>query len=369
MTGFCKTAVPKAISDALESIKHDDARVKSYGIELGTQMCRRLLESGVPGLHFYTLNLERSVVCILQGLGYVSFTKSNKLPWKQVSKSLVARRKKEDVRPIFWANRPKSYLYRTSTWDEFPNGRWGDARSPAFGDLSDYHLCSFKTGKVEERLKIWGATPTKPKDVFDVFERYIDAEVPRLPWCETAIALETIPIKRSLKKMNSHGFLTINSQPRVNGESSNDPAVGWGGKDGYVYQKAYLEFFTSPQNLERLMKLTTECPSLTYTAVDVKGKSYSNLKLSDKGVNAVTWGVFPGREIIQPTVVDSGLFVTVWKDEAFALWKSQWQAIYPKSSPSWDLIEDIHDTFFLVNIVDNDFVKGDIFGFMERLIV
>jgi methylenetetrahydrofolate reductase (NADPH) len=47
----------------------------------------------------------------------------------------VARRKQEEVRPIFWANRPKSYLQRTMSWDEFPNGRWGDARSPAYGDL------------------------------------------------------------------------------------------------------------------------------------------------------------------------------------------------------------------------------------------
>ena len=31
----------------------------------------------------------------------------------------------EDVRPINWANRPKSYIKRTVTWDEFPNGRWG----------------------------------------------------------------------------------------------------------------------------------------------------------------------------------------------------------------------------------------------------
>jgi hypothetical protein len=38
---------------------------------------------------------------------------------------------KEDVRPIHWANRPKSYIKRTITWDEFPNGRWGDNRSPA----------------------------------------------------------------------------------------------------------------------------------------------------------------------------------------------------------------------------------------------
>jgi methylenetetrahydrofolate reductase (NADPH) len=60
----------------------------------------------------------------------------------------VTRRKAEEVRPIFWANRPKSYLQRTMTWDEFPNGRWGDARSPAFGDLSDYHLCPLTIAKV-----------------------------------------------------------------------------------------------------------------------------------------------------------------------------------------------------------------------------
>lgn len=33
-------------------------------------------------------------------------------------------------------------------------------------------------------------------------------------------------------------------------------------------------------------------------------------------VNAVTWGVFWGREIIQPTVVDHTSFM-IWKDEAF----------------------------------------------------
>lgn len=51
-----------------------------------------------------------------------------------------APRPKEDVRPIFWSQRPKSYIQRTASWDEFPNGRWGDSRSPAFGELTDYHL-------------------------------------------------------------------------------------------------------------------------------------------------------------------------------------------------------------------------------------
>lgn len=33
---------------------------------------------------------------------------------------------------------------------------------------------------------------------------------------------------------------------------------------------------------------------------------------SGASVNAVTWGVFPGREIVQPTVVDAASFA-IWK--------------------------------------------------------
>ena len=35
----------------------------------------------------------------------------------------------------------------------------------------------------------------------------------------------------------------------------------------------------------------------------------------------MTWGVFPGREVLQPTVVDPISF-RVWKDEAFRQWLS-----------------------------------------------
>lgn len=59
------------------------------------------------------------------------------MPWKQ---SAAAQRLQEQIRPIFWSNRPRSYIARTVLWDEFPNGRWGSFDSPAFGDLSEYHL-------------------------------------------------------------------------------------------------------------------------------------------------------------------------------------------------------------------------------------
>ena len=60
------------------------------------------------------------------------------------------------MRPINWANRPKSYITRTITWDEFPNGRWGDNRSPAFGDLSQTHFYTPVEGSKEDRLAMWG---------------------------------------------------------------------------------------------------------------------------------------------------------------------------------------------------------------------
>ena len=84
-------------------------------------MCRQLLESGIPGLHFYTLNLERSVTNILEDLGFVNQKLNGRMPWKQ---SLVARRQKEEVRPIFWANRPQSYLDRTIHWTSYPEASW-----------------------------------------------------------------------------------------------------------------------------------------------------------------------------------------------------------------------------------------------------
>lgn len=369
MTSFCKTAVPQEIIEALEPIKGDDARVKAYGIDLGSKMCQKLLDNGVPGLHFYTLNLERSVTRILEQLAFVTTRKSGALPWKQ---SCVARRAGEDVRPIFWANRPKSYLDRTATWDDFPNGRWGNAASPAYGELDDHHLLNARTGTLAERAKMWGSNPTTPRDVYVVFANYIEQKVPRLPWCDTAVQLETVPIKDCLRRMNMNGYLSINSQPRVNGAPSSDPAVGWGGPGGYIYQKAYLEFFASASNLEKLCTHCEKYPSFQYTAVNVNGDMVTNTKFKGdekKGsITAVTWGVFPGKEVQQPTVVDTESFL-VWKDEAFALWKVHWQSIYQAGTPSWDLLQNIHDTFYLVNIVDNDYINGDIFAFFDRLML
>lgn len=98
--------VPQEIYDALEPIKADDEEVRKYGIEYGVKQCRDFMEHGFRFLHFYTMNLERSVIEIIKGLGILDAQRD--LPFKKSSK-----RNKEDVRPIFWAIKPKSYIART----------------------------------------------------------------------------------------------------------------------------------------------------------------------------------------------------------------------------------------------------------------
>lgn len=69
MTAFCKSRVPQELKDRLEAVKEDAAAVRALGIEWGTAVCKELIASGVPGLHFYTLNLEKVTIGVLRELG------------------------------------------------------------------------------------------------------------------------------------------------------------------------------------------------------------------------------------------------------------------------------------------------------------
>lgn len=71
MTSFCKTTIPKQIEDRLVNINEDEEKVKAYGIELGIEMCQKILQAGIPGIHFYTLNLDTSVKKIMEGLDFI----------------------------------------------------------------------------------------------------------------------------------------------------------------------------------------------------------------------------------------------------------------------------------------------------------
>ena len=184
---------------------------------------------------------------------------------------------------------------RTEDWDEFPNGRWGDATSPAFGELSDLsHFYTFTLGSEDDHRAMLGNAPTKPQDVYNVFAAYVEGTIPHIPWCETPLQAESFVIQNELAETNKAGFLTINSQPSVNGKPSSDKTFGWGGSGGYVYQKEYCECFCSPGRAKALVEMVKDNPNLNLYAVNIRGDEMS-VGLELGGVTALTWGVFPNR--------------------------------------------------------------------------
>ncbi|KAH6832198.1 methylenetetrahydrofolate reductase 2 [Perilla frutescens var. hirtella] len=357
MTGFCKTKIPPEIMAALEPIKDNEEAVKAYGIQLGTEMCRKIMASGITAIHLYTLNMEKSAVAILMNLGVIEESKvSRSLPWRRPTNVF---RVKESVRPIFWANRPKSYISRTIGWDQFPNDRWGDFQHPSFGPLTDYQF--LRPRAREKKIQEEWAVPLKTlEDIHQKFANFCLGKSRCSPWSEVdGLQAESRIINEQLININLKGFLTINSQPAVNGAKSETPYIGWGEAGGYVYQKAYLEFFCSPVSLNAVVNKCRGFPSISYMAVNKEGFFVSNVK--NTYVNAVTWGVFPAKEITQPTVVDAATFM-IWKDEAFELWSRGWANLYPETDPSRKLLEEVKSTYYLVSLVDNDFVHGGLFA-------
>ena len=360
---WSKCKIPDAWTEALEPVKNDDAAVREVGKGLVAEMCQRIIDAGILQLHFYTMNLAQSTRMVLEELELVSkdgTPTSKSLPWRQ---SLGLGRREEDVRPIFWKNRNKSYIQRTQDWDEFPNGRWGDSRSPAFGELDAYGI-GLK-GTNEQNIKLWGE-PKNIREVAEVFIRFLKAGLKSLPWSESPITSETDSIKDDLIDLNKRGILTITSQPSVNGVKSTHPVHGWGPQNGYVYQKAYLELLVPPDLIEELISRIDKTSDITFYAVRNVKDDPLRTNTPNEGPNAVTWGVFPGKEIVQPTIVEQISFLA-WKDEAFKL-GIDWAKCHDQGSVSRQVIENIMNTWYLVNIVHNDFHSTHgLFDLLQRM--
>ena len=52
----CGAEIPRWMRMKLESYRDDAKSIRAFGLDVVTDLCRRLLEGGAPGLHFYTLN-------------------------------------------------------------------------------------------------------------------------------------------------------------------------------------------------------------------------------------------------------------------------------------------------------------------------
>lgn len=95
--------------------------------------------------------------------------------------------------------------------------------------------------------------------------------------------------------------------------------------------------------------------NVTYYVVNKAGDLRTNTH--SEGPNAVTWGVFPGKEIVQPTIVEAISFMA-WKDEAYEL-GLQWANSYDEGSAAGEFIRSFFNTSLLVNVVHNDFRQPD----------
>lgn len=56
------------------------------------------------------------------------------------------------------------------------------------------------------------------------------------------------------------------------------------------------------------------------------------------------------------------------KDEAFGLWLEQWGKLYSEDSTSYQILKDIADNYYLINLVDNDYVQEScLFDLLESM--
>ncbi|WWC72478.1 methylenetetrahydrofolate reductase [Kwoniella pini CBS 10737] len=405
LVNLTKCPVPEAISSDLIPISSDDSAVKRYGAELATKMVKQVLESKlVPGIHFCTLNLEKSVRTILENLKWTStsapsiekspLVRHNRLieddqpqtngtiaingrttvngsglghqiselsvspseasqlaQWGLQHNSLPPVPKKGGIQGGATSNSGQG---AEDSWDEYPNGRFTDVRSPAYGEIDGWGSGLKITAA--QALKEWG-TPTTVQELSAFFTSYLRSSpsTPTTPFCDLPLSPESLTILPHLLELNSEKMQcwTVGSQPCVDAVKSEDPIHGWGPRGGYVFQKAFVEFFVKEEEVEKL-KEKVELKSqgkISFYAGNKKGKFKTNTE--EDTVNAVTWGVFPGQEIVQSTIIETESFLA-WKEEAFDIW-TEWSLLYPRNSISRKLLEKISSEWWLVSLIHHDY--------------
>jgi methylenetetrahydrofolate reductase (NADPH) len=64
----CGAEIPRWIAKRMQAHGDDAASIRELGADVVAQLCRRLLDGGAPGLHFYTLNRARATLAVLDRL-------------------------------------------------------------------------------------------------------------------------------------------------------------------------------------------------------------------------------------------------------------------------------------------------------------
>ncbi|THY82057.1 methylenetetrahydrofolate reductase-like protein [Aureobasidium pullulans] len=394
--------LPSELSNRLEPIKNDDEAVKRAGVDILSEMVETLKKnsySGPKGFHFYTLNLEKAVAHIVERCKLIGAVNNvavedddtpvangngdkkakarrrssiaNSAPQNRVVIDKTSRSASsgsatfeafDDEAGVPGEDPPsrkdalaisegEGALGREATWDDFPNGRWGDARSPAYGEIDGYGVSLHVS--IPSALKLWGY-PVDTKDITSIFARHVRGELDAIPWSEEGLNPETETIREELAGLISKGWWTVASQPGVNGFRSDHEIFGWGPPSGFVFQKPFVEFFCSHEDWTRLRTKLDKDDQVTYFACNGKGDFQA---ADEESLNPVTWGCFTGKEIVTPTMIEAVSF-RAWAEEAFGIW-TEWRHVYPPRSPSAKLLREIRDNYWLVNIIHHDFTENN----------
>ncbi len=66
--GFCGADMPRWLKYKLQSYGDDRASIQQFGTEFTIKLCQQLLDQGVPGIHFYTLNRAKATLDVVNNL-------------------------------------------------------------------------------------------------------------------------------------------------------------------------------------------------------------------------------------------------------------------------------------------------------------
>ncbi|GAP84133.1 putative methylenetetrahydrofolate reductase [Rosellinia necatrix] len=436
-TKLSHARIPDEIMARLDAVKKDDEKVKNVGVDILCEIVEQVKEiksrtPGPKGFHFYTLNLEKAVSFIVERGHLISSTPEEEeavvddgplpdIPSLAINGAVSSRhlhdlsrsRRQSTIgseprnrvivsertlsNPEYEASQAdaglmagaintrantlaisegEGVLGREATWDDFPNGRWGDARSPAYGEIDGYGPTLHVTQA--QAIALWGH-PKSLEDVNALFVRHLQGELNAIPWSEEEVHEETGTITDQLIQLNQRGLWTVASQPAVNGFRSEDLTFGWGPRHGFVFQKAFVEFFIPAAAWKTLhgKLMSPEIRNMvTYYAANAAGDFVSsdsagggsasdaaaaadanNEDYGESSTNAVTWGVFPGKEIVTPTIIEEVSF-RAWADEAFGIF-SEWAQVYGKGHESERLLEAARADCWLVNIIHHDYMDKE----------
>jgi methylenetetrahydrofolate reductase (NADPH) len=72
---MCGAEIPRWLRKRLEGFGDDRKAIRAFGLDVVTELCRKLLDNGAPGLHFYTMNHADATYAIWTNLNLPPYVK------------------------------------------------------------------------------------------------------------------------------------------------------------------------------------------------------------------------------------------------------------------------------------------------------